>query len=247
MYKYAGLEKFPEIKYAISDVSDGNMSYFWGEANEVLQNRKAFLKNNGFYINAIVNVHPSDTRTVVEVDKQDSGKGMRSAVDAIEADGTMTNSREIALFLVVADCSPVIIYDPKTSTLGLIHINWKNAPIATAAVEKAVSQFGAAVCDLNIFIGPSIQKESFKFANPIQCQEDNWKEYLENLDNGETNIDMVGYIRNKFLESGILEKNIYVTDIDTYKEKNLFSHYRAVRTGETEGRFAIVVGYATHD
>lgn len=240
MYKYYGIDKFPEIKYAISDVSDGNMSYVWGNYEKVLKNRKTFLSRNNFDINCVINMHINNAEKVVVVNENDIGRGMYNVDDAIQADGIMTNNKDVGLLLAIGDCSPVILYDDTTSTLGLIHINRKNASIAKVAVELAILRFGSKANNLKIFIGPSIQKESFKIINPIQSELDDWHDYLHNLDNGETEIDMVGYIKHKFIESGVLDKNIYITDVDTYKESNLFSHYRAIRTKETEGRFAVV-------
>jgi hypothetical protein len=123
LYKYKGLEGYPEIKYAISEVADGNMSYLWGDKNEVLKNRKAFLSKNDIDINKAVTVRTKDTTIVTAAFEKDFAKGMFEVENAIQVDGMLTMGSGLTLFLVVADCSPVIIYDKQKKVFGLIHIN----------------------------------------------------------------------------------------------------------------------------
>lgn len=51
-----------------------------------------------------------------------------------------------------------------------------------------------------------------------------------------------GCNRKQLLDMKVKETNIYTSSIDTFKSPEYFSHYRSVRTGEDEGRFATVVG-----
>lgn len=241
MYTFTGIEKFPKVKFAISTISDGNMSYIWGERKEVLANRKRFLEQSGFNINTALAVRISDSTNIKLVDRADIGKGIFDIKDAIKADGVITKEAGVVLFLVVADCSPVIIYDDRKEVLALVHINWKNTEIIRRVLEKMTLECGSNRKNLNVFIGPSIQQESFKFVDPLQKNMAGWEKYLKDTESGETKIDMVGFIKDSFIKNGISKNRIYVTNIDTFKEKNLFSHYRSVRTGEKEGRFAVVV------
>mgnify|MGYP001574386810 CR=1 FL=1 len=100
--------------------------------------------------------------------------------------------------------------------------------------------YGSKPSDIIVYVGPGIHKESYKFENPIQKNLPGWEPFLEDLPDGQTAIDIVGYNTAQLTDSGVLQGNIEACPIDTALDVNMFSHYRAVRTGEQEGRFGTV-------
>ena len=92
-------------------------------------------------------------------------------------------------------------------------------------------------------IGPSAKAESFIKENPSQKEDPRWQAFLERLGKDKFKVDFVGFAKSQLIESGVPEKNIFDSEIDTVKDKRFFSH---VREGNIElvkqGRFACVVG-----
>lgn len=240
---FPGLEKFPELKSAISTVSDGNMSFLWGKKPEVLTNREQFLAQNILNFNNCVTTRSHDSTKVITVNKKDNGKGMADVETAIKADGIITKERDLALFMVAADCSLTVFYDPTKKVLALVHINFKNPPIIEETIKKFSEEFSSNVSDLIVSIGPSIQKKSFMFVNPVQKSWPDWQNYVEDRPDGKTEIDMMGFIKDRILSNGIKTENLFVSEVDTYSSPNLFSHRRAVEKNEIEGRFGAVIGF----
>jgi copper oxidase (laccase) domain-containing protein len=68
-----------------------------------------------------------------------------------------------------------------------------------------------------------------------------WQPYIEDLASGETTIDLIAFNRDQLIELGVQEENISIDPVDTVTSDDYFSHYRSVRTGELEGRFATVL------
>jgi purine-nucleoside/S-methyl-5'-thioadenosine phosphorylase / adenosine deaminase len=91
-------------------------------------------------------------------------------------DGIITDQREIALGIHVADCCAVYIVDPKTPAIGLVH-SGKNGT-ALAVVSKAIQQmrerFGSNAADLVVQLSPCIRPPHYEidFAARIveQCR-----------------------------------------------------------------------------
>ena len=91
-------------------------------------------------------------------------------------DGLITNQREIALGIHVADCCAVYIVDPKTPAIGLVHSGKKGTEQAIAA--KAIGQlrehFGSDPTDLIVQLSPCIRPPHYEvdFAAQIieQCR-----------------------------------------------------------------------------
>ena len=227
-------------KYAISKIKDGNMSFKWGDKLVVPINRRSFLVKSGFEIDKCVTVHTSNSMIVARVGKVDLGRGMLDIQNAIQADAMITDDRNAGLFLLVADCAATILFDPVKKVLCLAHLNGMNPGLIENVLETFALDYGSSPTDLLVNFGPSIAKASFVVPDPFQRESEEWAPYIVNLDEHLTSIDMLGFLTNRMVMGGIKKQNIIVSPIDTYKDTDYFSHRRAVITGETEGRFAIV-------
>jgi polyphenol oxidase len=91
-------------------------------------------------------------------------------------DGFITNQREIALGVHVADCCAVYIVDPKTPAVGLVHSGKKGTElqIARRAIEQMNESFGSNPADLIVQLSPCIRPPHYEidFAAEIvrQCR-----------------------------------------------------------------------------
>ena len=81
--------------------------------------------------------------------------GLRIAPDA---DGHVTDLRDLLLTVSVADCVPVSIVDTRRRTIALVHAGWRGvaAGIAERALSMLVAAYSADVNDIVAHAGPSI-------------------------------------------------------------------------------------------
>lgn len=237
---------FPNGKvcYAVSGTVDGNMSYLWGNADEVTENRKRFL--------AKYSMRPEDC-VVMKLEHKDRVEVVhpfdRSAndADAVVAEALITNHSGVALFLLTADCLPISLYDPCHGVIALAHLGWR--PTDKLLIKKVIrvmfEKFGSEPQDIVAHIGPGIHKESYVFKDPEQKKLSGWAPYCHDLPNGETAIDIIGYNIAQLLEVGVIAEHISADPSDTAAAPEYFSHYRAVRNNEKEGRFATILTLRT--
>ena len=162
---------------------------------------------------------------------------------AISADALITKEKNLTLFLLTADCLPITLYDPKNEVIALAHLGWKptDLKLIVKVIEELKNKFGSDPIELIAHIGPGIHKESYIFKNLTQKNSPEWLPFLEDIPSGETKIDLVGYNRAQMLAAGLPEDNISVDSADTAISDEYYSHYRSVRMGEKEGRFATVL------
>jgi polyphenol oxidase len=229
------------LKYAFSDISDGNMAFKYGEKEEVIENRKRFLEKNGIPADKCVGttlVHDSQILVASQMDAS------QYAVKTKEGDALITNEKDLFLFMSVADCLPIIIFDPVKEALALVHCGWKSTEekLIQKVILKMVSEYGSRAENILVAIGPGIHKESYKKADHAVKTLKGWEPFIINLPDGDTAVDLVGYNVFQLKQSGILSENIEISPVDTAKDKNYFSHYRSVCTGKPEGRFCTVAG-----
>ncbi len=242
MYQLPRLKSEKGLTHGFSSISDGNMSYLWGNEGDVFKNRGSFLER--LDVNpkncAVMSILNTDTITLV-TSKTKVGIGKDSP---IRTDVLVTAESGISLLLVVADCLPIIFYDPVLKILALAHCGWKSteAKLADKVVGFLVDHYHASPADIVVGIGPGIHKESYKIVNPFQKQLAGWSDFLTDMPDGQTAIDIVGYNKFQLVSVGVKEENIEISDIDTAADPTFFSHYRSRKNGEIEGRFAAVLG-----
>ncbi len=242
MYQLPKLKSEKGLVHGFSSVSDGNMSYLWGDERTVLENREQFLRKSDVNPKkcAVMSILNSDVITLITPETA-VGIGKN---DPIKTDALITTEKDIFLLLVIADCLPIILYDPALKVLALAHCGWKSteAKLAGKIVDFLKEHFHTNPNDLLVGIGPGIHKESYKLANPVQKQLAGWGDFLTDAPNGQTAIDIIGYNKFQLMSAGVKEENIEISDIDTAADPSFFSHYRSKKNGEIEGRFTAVVG-----
>lgn len=244
MHQLPRLKDRENLIHGFSSRSDGNMSFRWGSEEEVLRNREAFLKKINLTIGDCISLRLDHGEDIVLVERSSCGEGMKS-YGGIKTDALITKERGVFLFLLTADCLPIIFYDPVVKVLSLAHLGWKNADkrFTEKIVKVLVNQHGADPKNLLVGIGPGIHKESYIFTKPVNKEfTTDWGGFLIDLPENKLAIDIVGYNRKQLLESGVPPENIEISDIDTAQSQDFFSYYREVRTGEPQGRFATIVG-----
>jgi len=242
------LSELEGLFHSISESEDGNLSYFFnGQAadkNNVFENRKKFFEIIGIDINKTIGIWVEGEDRVLVVDPMQAGISMTDKEHAVRCDALITNKKNLYLFLLIADCLPVILYDPTKQVLGIVHVGWRGADLEI--VKKTLNHmeevYGTDPKDLIIGFGPSARKESYIKENPSQKDDLKWKDFLEEVSDGKFKVDVSGFCRQQLLDLGVLKGNIFDCGIDTISDIRFFSHYRQNKLAHTnQGRFACVV------
>jgi polyphenol oxidase len=88
-----------------------------------------------------------------------------------KADGMVTQSQDVTLFMRFADCTPILLHDPVTKSVGIVHSGWQGTmkKCAAAAVKTMQAAFGAHPEDILAAIGPAIGPDHYEVgANVIE-------------------------------------------------------------------------------
>lgn len=80
-----------------------------------------------------------------------------------KADGIITQSKEITLFMRFADCVPILFFDPKKKVIGIAHAGWRGTvnKIAEKVVLRMVHEYGCEMDGISAGIGPCICKQHY--------------------------------------------------------------------------------------
>lgn len=261
MYRIIELAQFPKLLHACSERSEGNMSFRWGETQEVVANRKKFLEHVGVRLKQCAGMVLNHGIHVERVHSNDGGKGMESAETGIAGDALCTNDAGVFLFLLTGDCLPIIFYDPVHSAVGLAHASRHNTPkfLMREVIMHMEQWFGTSPKEMYVGIGPGVRKESYRFPNSMREEfVRTWKGFLlphvQSLQDATScddtkwkvgdgfSLDVEGWNIAQLKTLGVPKKNIFLSSIDTIVDLRFFSHCRSRRAGEPEGRIGTVVG-----
>ena len=225
MYFIAKLLTNRNIRHGISTVEEGNIDHRFGQKEVVVANRRKFLDQIRVPVERSVFVEVQHSTKIIEATTSLAGIGFYSSAVAIKADAIFTKEKNLAPVMLTADCIPALFYDRASQIVGLVHLSRHNTKEAFSQIVISFMrrEYNTNLQELKIFFGPSIKKESYILP-----------EYPDGF-------DLVGENLKQLLLKGIRDENIFVDSIDTAVSLEFFSHYRAVRKKEDEGRFATVV------
>jgi YfiH family protein len=184
-------------------------------------NRKKFFGKIGITEDKIVNMHLTHGNKIVRVDQKDGGKLLEGT------DGIITNSDQIYLAVLIADCLPVAIYDPVTNSSGLVHSGWRglHRGIIKNAVTQMSREYGSKPSDLTAFIGSHICQKHYEVKEDVSSK---FKKYPKAILKNKEKIylDLGEVARQQLVGVGIKNKNIKIDPTCTFENKELFSFRR---------------------
>lgn len=138
-------------------------------AAAVLENRRRVAAALGADLRDLVFCNQSHGRNVHVVTQADRGRGTLSQQDAIAAtDALVTTEPGIGLVVMVADCVPVVLYDPVAQVLSCVHAGWRGtlARVSQAAVET-MAALGSDPADIIAGIGPAISPDRYQVGTEV--------------------------------------------------------------------------------
>jgi polyphenol oxidase len=102
---------------------------------------------------------------IERIDRDRSGSGYLDPADAMPStDGLVTDEEGVALTILTADCVPVVLSDPTTGRLAVVHAGWRG--IAAGIVSQALSLFERPSA-IRAAIGPAIGPDHYEVGEDV--------------------------------------------------------------------------------
>jgi len=192
---------------------------------------------------------------VAVVDGRLSGAGHEGDSDArarlTDTDAMVTNETGVALTVLVADCVPILLYDPEVRAFGVAHAGRRgiDSNVVQAAVETLVATYEASPRRMRAYLGPHISLTSYEVG---QEEFDSYVELFPDAPTGNVqppvpscggvgSIDLGKAATLRLIGAGLLPWNIAAAGIDTYTNPDYFSQRRqAHQSDAATGRFGLV-------
>jgi len=164
-----------------------------------------------------------------------------------EADGLVTKLENVALIMKLADCQSIFLYDKTKRIIGNIHAGWKGTlnKIVNNALDIFVEEYQSNPKDIIACINPSLLKCCSEFSmDEYGLFNKEFSLFVNKKDNEKCIIDLTSINKYLMLKRGLKEENIYISDLCTSCNNNLFHSYR--KDNHTKDRNISII-YKKHD
>jgi len=196
--------------------------------------QNAFLARQlGFRLPEILAVRQVHGKRIVVAPRNVAAKRSAALEDA---DGILTDRRDLAIAVRTADCLSVFLYDPRNEAIGLLHAGWRGTQqqISALAVTLMRKQWKSNPKDLLVAFGPAIRSCCYRVG--VSFLEHFPKETVKRKQG--YFFDLPEANRNQLLGAGVAAANIVDCAVCTNCDITCFS-YRRER--ESAGRMISVM------
>ncbi len=152
-----------------------------------------------------------------------------------EADAIITAEKGLPLVIFIADCIPILLYDPETPAIGAVHAGWRGTvmDIAGKAVSELSRCYGSKPENIRAAIGQGISLCCFETGEEVPSAV---RELLGAdaerfiIDKGQKSmVDLKGVNRYLLERRGVLPENIEVSDECTCCCSDKYWSHRATK------------------
>lgn len=210
----------------------------------VVANRERAAHSFGVTLDTMVFSEQVHRAGAFVVGPADRGRGTRSMDDAVPAtDILLTSSIGTTLVILVADCVPLALFDPRAKVLAAVHAGWRGtAARAIAHAVDAMRQLGGRPERTMAFLGPAVHPARYEVTAEVPRAlavavapkaldpgvarpqgADHW------------HVDLVSANRQQLIESGIRPARIFESGTTTASDD-----YFSDRATRPCGRFGLM-------
>lgn len=172
----------------------------------------------------------------IQVDTNFAGYPILDATDAL-----VTATPGTALLVRMADCTPILIYDPVHRVLGLAHSGWRSTVqrISQEVIQAMAHHYGSRAQDLLVYLGPSIGQADYQVGPEVYAAFEGIgdRQVYFAPDGDRYRLSMIQANRQVLLQAGVPKDQIQVSQASTFTSPDLHS---ARREGPDYGLNALI-------
>ena len=237
------LTPFPHLKHAFSTKENGyslkpfahnNLAYHVNDDPKlVFKNHQNYAHYLDYDFNKLVHMQQVHGTSVIIIDKNTNLKEVPTC------DALITQVKNIPLMVMVADCIPILIYDPSKEVIAVVHAGRAGTfnKILPHTINKMHNNFGTDSKNLIIVLGPSIRACCYEVGKEIKEEAKGLNHTYAIMEREQSYyLDLVSIIKKQLLELGVKNKNIDISPYCTSCNNDIFFSYRA--DSNTTGRFS---------
>lgn len=210
-----------------------NVGVFTEDSPEnIRENRTLLFQSLGIYEDQVVHSHQIHGDQILLAQHP----GLQEGYDAL-----ITNRPGLFLSVTVADCTPILVYDPVQNAVAAIHAGWRGAAarIVLKTLKAMEMQFQTRPEDCIAYVGTCIDECSYEVGKEVAVH---FEEKFTRLgpEPGKFLLDLKSANAAQLLDAGVPASQIEVSVYSTVLHNADYFSYRK-ESGKT-GRMLAIIG-----
>jgi len=150
----------------------------------------------------------------------------------VECDAIVTNQPGIMVGILVADCYPVLLFDPRKRVVAAVHAGWRGAAagLIGQTIDAMHKHFGCRPEDLLAAVGPGIGAHKYQVDRPVRdafrAGSGHWERIAEEVELGQWRLNLQLSCRLQLESAGVAPAHIDLVTECTCCHRELFFSYR---------------------
>ena len=198
----------------------------------VAENRRRFFAALGVEEAHTASAHQVHGDAVLHVERPGRWEGY---------DALVTRQTGVYLCVTVADCTPILLWDPRQSVVAAVHAGWRGTQlrILSKTLEEMRHCYRSNPSDCVAYIGTCIDACDYEVGADVA---DGFEPEFKRWDEGRQRffLDLKKANKAQLLQAGIPEAHFEVSPYSTVKDNDRFFSHRK-EAGQT-GRMLHVIG-----
>ncbi len=230
------LNSYTNMKHIFTTRASGNLAFHVNDdLNTVLSNHKLLVSELNYDKNRLIHMKQIHSDIVHIVNERDSFQNPPIC------DALITDRLDTPLMVMVADCSPILFYDPKLQVISVAHAGRQGAfkNIVKNVIDTFTGHYNSKVGDIIVSISSSIGSCCYEVGGEIYAEtKDLNLDYSISKVGKSYYLDIRKILKTQLLASGIKSQNIEISDECSCCNSDKYFSYRADRKC---GRFSGII------
>lgn len=199
--------------------------------DDVLVNRTRVADALGASLDDFVFCEQVHRPSVAVITEAERGRGARRRTDAMaETDALVTTVPGIVLVVMVADCVPLVLFDPVARVLACVHAGWGGTVRnVTAAALATMSSLDSDPANVIAGIGPAIHPDRYQVGeNVVEMAEATFGDRVSQVvrpdGTGKWTFDLWRANRIQLADAGVPDEQVHLAALGTGPGSPFFSH-----------------------
>jgi YfiH family protein len=227
------LKQFSNLTQGFTTKDNGNIAFHVNyDKNNIILNHKLLAKKLKYNLDSLVHMKQVHETTIKLIDENDK------FTTPPTCDALITNKKNIPLMVMVADCSPLLMYDSKKQVIAVVHAGRAGAffNIIKATINSFKDNFNSLTEDIYVSIGPSIGECCYEVGGEIYEQAKSLElDFAISVKKNSYFLNISKILDKQLLENGIKKENI---EFSTQCTSCNIEEYFSYRAEKETGRFA---------
>jgi YfiH family protein len=163
---------------------------------------------------------------------------LESDLQPVVADAVVTGNRQVMIGVLVADCVPVLLYDPGMKVIGAVHAGWRGTAqqILKNTIAVMHDRFDCQPQHIAVAIGPSIRQCSYEVGKEVKGEvvRATGEGSYYRKEGDKYFIDIASANKIQALSMSVPEENIWQSSECTFCNPEKYHSYRY--SGDCAGR-----------